>query len=129
MTNKQPLFVYGTLHPDRAPEEIRAAVAHFHLIGQGTVTGQLLNLGEYPGVITTGAQNPIPGTIFAVPGDPTIWHALDTYEGFDPDNLAASLFRREQITVTMEDGTQRQCWIYLYNHPQATEPGAPPSRS
>ena len=114
---KRGLFVYGTLHPDRAPRQLQHVVAQFQRIGRGTITGQLLDLGEYPGVITHGRQNVVEGTLFALPDDPSLWRELDAYEGFEPSDIPASLFRREQITVTMDDGSEQEHWIYLYNQP------------
>ncbi len=109
------LFVYGTLHPDHTPDEIRASVAQLSLIGSGTVTGELLDLGEYPGLITNGARNTVPGTLFALPDAPEVLRALDAYEGFNPDDVDGSLFRREPITVTMDGGHEETHWIYLYS--------------
>jgi gamma-glutamylcyclotransferase (GGCT)/AIG2-like uncharacterized protein YtfP len=107
------LFVYGTLHPSQAPEELRAIVAQFQDIGKGTITGELLDLCDYPGVLLHGKQNTIHGTVFALPED--ILPILDAYEGYDPNDPANSLFCREQIAVTMDDGHQETHWIYLYN--------------
>jgi len=112
----QHLFVYGTLHPDRAPAEIAATVRRFILIGPATVTGRLLDLGHYPGVVFGSAHNDIiPGTVFALPDDPAILTALDRYEDFRPADPANSLFIRSECTVTLANGNTIACWIYLYN--------------
>ena len=47
----QHLFVYGTLHPDRAPAEIAHAVRHLREIGPATLRGTRYDLGDYPGVV------------------------------------------------------------------------------
>jgi gamma-glutamylcyclotransferase (GGCT)/AIG2-like uncharacterized protein YtfP len=107
------LFVYGTLHPDRAPAEVHALTQRFVPLGTGTVMGRLLNLGAYPGLVLDGALMPVGGEVFRVPED--AWPALDTYEGFNPDEVATSLFRREEIAVTRNDGQSEVHWIYLYN--------------
>ena len=107
------LFVYGTLHPDRAPEGIRAAVSRLRLVGSGTMQGRLLDLGEYPGLVMNGELAPVPGAVFAVPED--LWRALDAYEGFDEYDHANSLFVRERHSITMEDGTEQMHWVYRYN--------------
>ena len=110
------LFVYGTLHPDRAPAEIAAAVSQLKRIGSGTIRGRLYNLGDYPGVVIDPDHNDeIPGTIFALPNDPAILTALDRYEDFRPHNPSASLFLRVQTIATCPDGTHSACWIYVWN--------------
>jgi hypothetical protein len=46
----EPSIVYGTLHPDRAPAEIRRLIP----LGPATILGTLHNLGEYPALILNG---------------------------------------------------------------------------
>ena len=41
------LFVYGTLHPDRAPKEIADIVSHFRRVGHGTIRGVRYELADY----------------------------------------------------------------------------------
>ncbi len=43
------LFIYGTLHPDRAPREIAAAARRLEFAGRGTIRARVYNLGAYPG--------------------------------------------------------------------------------
>jgi gamma-glutamylcyclotransferase (GGCT)/AIG2-like uncharacterized protein YtfP len=110
------LFVYGTLHPDRAPAEIAHAVRHLRKIGPGTLRGTLYNLGEYPGVIIhPNRTDEVQGTIFALPDDPDLLTALDRYEDYRPSDPANSLFVREAHPVTHPDGSTLNCWVYLYN--------------
>jgi gamma-glutamylcyclotransferase (GGCT)/AIG2-like uncharacterized protein YtfP len=110
--NAPGLFVYGTLHPDRAPAEMHEVVRHFVLLGEGTVMGRLLDLGDYPGLVRHGPQQPVPGHVYAFPEE-TI-SALDAYEGFDPACPNGSLFLREKTAVTMADGSVEEHWIYLF---------------
>jgi gamma-glutamylcyclotransferase (GGCT)/AIG2-like uncharacterized protein YtfP len=111
------LFVYGTLHPDRAPAEIAHAVRHLRFIGPATMRGTRYDLGEYPGVIIIhpDREDQVHGTVFALPDDPAILAALDTYEDYSPSDPARSLFVRAQHAVTMADGSTLDCWVYLYN--------------
>ena len=114
----QHLFVYGTLHPDRAPAEIAAAVRHLRLFGPGTLRATLYDLGDYPGlVIHPNRPNIVHGTIFALPDDPEILSALDRYEDFRPSDPNNSLFVRAIHPVTLPDGATLDCWVYLYNQP------------
>lgn len=112
------LFVYGTLHPDRAPAEIAAAVRRFHSPVSATVLGHLRDLGPYP-AMRLDLPNPAPvqGTLFTLPDDPNLLAQLDAYEGFDPAQPASSLFLRQTTTATLATGETLPCWIYTYNHP------------
>ena len=120
---KEGLFVYGTLHPDRAPEEIKEVVKRLTPLGRGTVVGQLHDLGEYPALIVGGKRRErVPGAVFALPDDPAALQALDRYEEFQPADLENSLFVRLKRTVTLENGSRKRLWVYLYNQklPQAS---------
>ena len=113
-----PLFIYGTLHPDRAPAEIAFAVRRLTPVGPATIRGTLLDLGEYPGVLLDDTQDPaasaIPGELFTVPDAETL-AALDAYEDFRPGDPGASLFLRVETAATLRDGSSLNCWVYIYN--------------
>jgi gamma-glutamylcyclotransferase (GGCT)/AIG2-like uncharacterized protein YtfP len=108
------LFIYGTLHPDRAPREIATAARRLKPIGPATIHGHLYHLGEYPGAILDSTAPPIPGELFTVPDAETL-AALDAYEDFRPNDPANSLFLRTQTTATLPDGSRLTCWVYTYN--------------
>jgi gamma-glutamylcyclotransferase (GGCT)/AIG2-like uncharacterized protein YtfP len=112
------LFVYGTLHPSRAPAGIAPTVALLKPLGPATLRGRLLNLGAYPGLILPGSDE-IPGELFALPDDPAlrarVWAALDAYEDFRPDAPDSSLFTRALTRVTLPDGDSQTAWVYLFN--------------
>ncbi len=109
------LFVYGTLHPDRAPAEIAAVARTLTLVGPATIRGTLLDLGAYPGVLLD-SEDEVRGNIFALP-DPAdaTWQRLDAYEDFRPGDPAASLFLRRQTVATLADGSELVCGVYVYN--------------
>jgi gamma-glutamylcyclotransferase (GGCT)/AIG2-like uncharacterized protein YtfP len=114
----QPLFIYGTLHPDRAPAEIAPTVALLKPLGPATLRGRLLDLGAYPGLLLPG-EAIVPGQLFALPEDRAlrhrVWAALDAYEGFRPGSPEYSLFTRVLTVVTLPDGSSRRAWVYLFN--------------
>jgi gamma-glutamylcyclotransferase (GGCT)/AIG2-like uncharacterized protein YtfP len=110
----QLLFIYGTLHPDRAPAEIADAARRLTPIGPATIRARLYNLGAYPGVVLDQAASPIPGELFAVPDNATLAR-LDWYEDFRPADPANSLFLRVETTATKPDGSHHPCWLYVYN--------------
>jgi gamma-glutamylcyclotransferase (GGCT)/AIG2-like uncharacterized protein YtfP len=110
------LFVYGTLHPDTAPPEVRKDVRKFRLEGKGTMRGKLLDLGEYPGVLLQKrGSNHVSGHIFSIPRDPELLRRLDRYEEYFPDAPDRSLFLRKLVNVTRDDGTTERCWVYVLN--------------
>jgi gamma-glutamylcyclotransferase (GGCT)/AIG2-like uncharacterized protein YtfP len=109
------LFIYGTLHPDRAPSEIAAAARRLRPIGPATIRGRLYHLGAYPGaVLDDTAPETIPGELFTVPDAQTL-AALDAYEDFRPGDPANSLFLRAQTIATLPGGPTLTCWVYTYN--------------
>ena len=123
------LFIYGTLHPDRAPRAIADVVRRLKPVGAGTIRGRMFDLGEYPGVVLddsagdaafAAAPGTIPGEVFEVPDAETLVR-LDAYEDYRPGDPGASLFLRVETTVAMSDGSERTCWVYIYNGgPQET---------
>jgi gamma-glutamylcyclotransferase (GGCT)/AIG2-like uncharacterized protein YtfP len=115
-----PLFIYGTLHPDRAPREIAPVVALLRPLGAATLRGRLLDLGPYPGLLLPG-DDLVSGELFALPEDreleARIWLALDAYEDFQPASPETSLFTRVLTRVALPDGSPRRAWVYLFNQP------------
>jgi gamma-glutamylcyclotransferase (GGCT)/AIG2-like uncharacterized protein YtfP len=122
------LFLYGTLHPDRAPAEIASAARRLTPLGPATIHARVYNLGEYPGAVLDDRDDqpdptapPLPGHLFAVPDSQTL-AALDRYEDFRPHDPAASLFLRVETTATLPDGTRHTCQVYVYNGPLPPAP-------
>jgi gamma-glutamylcyclotransferase (GGCT)/AIG2-like uncharacterized protein YtfP len=125
-----PLFIYGTLHPDRAPAAIAASARRLKRVGAATIQGRLLDLGEYPGVILSADPfaggddtGSVQGELFALPaGDEAeeVLERLDAYEDFRPGDVEGSLFLR-QLTVAVlspggpAGGAEVTCWVYTYN--------------
>jgi gamma-glutamylcyclotransferase (GGCT)/AIG2-like uncharacterized protein YtfP len=108
------LFIYGTLHPDRAPREIAPAARRLVPHARGTIRARLYNLGAYPGVILDDTAPPVRGQVFTVPDGETL-AALDVYEDYRTADPANSLFLREETVVTLDDGSHQTCWVYVYN--------------
>jgi gamma-glutamylcyclotransferase (GGCT)/AIG2-like uncharacterized protein YtfP len=108
------LFIYGTLHPERAPHAIMEAARRLRPVGAGSVRGQKIDLGEYPAVVLDDAGGEVAGEVFEVPDAETL-AALDAYEDYRPNDPEASLFLRVETPVTMSDGALKTCWVYVYN--------------
>jgi len=120
LTTQLPLFIYGTLHPERAPAPIAPTAKLLRSVGRGAIQGRLYDLGEYPGVLLSDdLAEIVHGELFLLPEgaeDETLAR-LDAYEDYRPSDPATSLFLREQTIATLQDGSQRLCWVYFYNRP------------
>lgn len=110
------IFLYGTLLPELATDEIAGIISRLRPIGYARVQGSLYDLGEYPGaVIDSSSENAIRGEVFELPEDESLIKALDEYEGYDPEDSNNSLFVRLKIAVEMDDGRRLDSWVYVYN--------------
>jgi gamma-glutamylcyclotransferase (GGCT)/AIG2-like uncharacterized protein YtfP len=109
------LFVYGTLLPGREPAPLRQLLTRMTLLGPASVAGSLYDLGPYPGALLNSSGGRVSGHVFEVPDEEAIWRALDAYEGFDPRQPDAGLFRREPCIAQLDLGGEIECQIYVYN--------------
>lgn len=101
------LFVYGTLRR-QGVRAIELDYPDARWISDGTVSGQLFDLGDYPGLRLGGTA--VVGEIFEI-GAITL-AALDRYEGYYPDNPEHSEYIRKKTSVTLPDGKMAECWTY-----------------
>jgi gamma-glutamylcyclotransferase (GGCT)/AIG2-like uncharacterized protein YtfP len=115
----QHLFIYGTLLPGEAPEEIASIVKRLRRLGSARVRGRLYDFGEFPGaVLDPSSRTMVYGELVALPSDEGLLEALDRYEEFDSSDPKRSLFIRKKAKVWMANGSSREGWIYVYNrHP------------
>jgi len=115
----QHLFIYGTLLPGEAPEEIASIVKRLRRLGSARVRGRLYDFGEFPGaVLDPSSRAMVYGELVALPSDEGLLEALDRYEEFDSSDPKRSLFIRKKAKIWMANGSSREGWIYVYNrHP------------
>jgi gamma-glutamylcyclotransferase (GGCT)/AIG2-like uncharacterized protein YtfP len=111
------LFVYGTLMRGLR-EDLRTKV-DAKLIGGGTISAKLYDLGDYPGAKLAGklSHSTVKGELYQIRDPDGTMRKLDSYEGCFPSEPGKSLFTRELVTVTLEDGKKTRAWTYLYNRP------------
>jgi gamma-glutamylcyclotransferase (GGCT)/AIG2-like uncharacterized protein YtfP len=112
------LFVYGTLRKDASNVMSQVLAKHARFVGGATFQGKLFDLGNYPGTISSDSpQDLVHGEVYAL--EPMIRNQvlaiLDEYEGCSFSRETLSEFRREHVTVTLDDGRSISSWIYLYN--------------
>jgi gamma-glutamylcyclotransferase (GGCT)/AIG2-like uncharacterized protein YtfP len=118
------LFVYGTLLPELAPQAVLNEVRQFIWLGRGVARGRLYDLGAYPGaILDAAAETRIVGQVCRLPDNPEVLEALDAYEGYYyADPRPDSLFVRATTRVSLADGRELDCWIYIYNREAADAP-------
>ena len=120
------LFIYGTLHPDRAPAAIAPTARLLKPFGgpganRATLQARLYNLGAYPGVLLSDdPSEAVVGELFELPigsQGTAILALLDAYEDFRITDPTNSLFLRQRTVATLADGATQECWVYTYNQP------------
>jgi gamma-glutamylcyclotransferase (GGCT)/AIG2-like uncharacterized protein YtfP len=90
-------------------------------IGTGSVSGQLYDLGDYPGAIVgENFDSKIFGEVYQLDHPQAVLTVLDQYEGFIPGELEASLFARVKAKIKMSDKQVIEAWMYVYNDWVAT---------
>lgn len=106
------LFVYGTLRKGFRSHELLQRF-HARLIGRGSVSGRLYDLGEYPGALAgaTDAER-VYGEVYFLPRGEAAFRVLDRFESFDPARPESNEFERRETTVVLADGRKVRCWIY-----------------
>ena len=78
-------------------------------LGDATLAGMLVDCGEYPALID--GPGTVVAEIYQAPDEEVI-RILDDYEDCHPENVGASLYRREWRPVT---GPVPRAWVYVYN--------------
>lgn len=113
----ESLFVYGTLHPDRAPSEIADVVRQLEPIGKGSIRARFHRFREYPAIkLDPRARKKIDGDVFRIPDDASL-KQLDEYEEYYPAAPLKSLFTRRLVNVRLADGSEIEAWVYEYAKP------------
>jgi gamma-glutamylcyclotransferase (GGCT)/AIG2-like uncharacterized protein YtfP len=133
------IAVYGTLRSDVAPQirdpnlkeqskRVRQRLGK--LVGQCRIRGRLMDLGEYPGLVLAD-DGSVRAELYELPfggaGSQALRDfrsaiaAIDAFEGFNPDDLAASEYVRRY--VQLEHPENEAAWVYVLNHPsRSAEP-------
>lgn len=117
------LAVYGSLVPGGRTWDDFVAFAREHgqadiasrldVVGTGTVTGTLHDLGSYPGIVR--GRDSVRVTLIRVAHSADL-ALLDEYEEFDPASPQISEYVREFWPVDVEGGAIG-AWVYVYRYP------------
>ena len=101
------LFTYGTLMRGFRLHRLLAGGAEY--LGDGLVSGRLVDLGAYPGALApSAAAGGIRGELYRV-ADPALWGVLDSAEG--------PQYHRREVVARSGDGRERVAYIYWYVGP------------
>lgn len=105
MQQPECLFVYGTLRRGFENKYARLLHANARYLGLAKMRGRVLQFGEYTGAVVSNEPNEwIAGELFEL-RDPDILEVLDEYEGSD--------YERVLLSASLEDGAERETWVYL----------------
>jgi gamma-glutamylcyclotransferase (GGCT)/AIG2-like uncharacterized protein YtfP len=110
------VFFYGTLMSGfRRPG--RARLDHsLKLVGRGWVPAALFDLGIYPAAIPA-SDSRVWGEVHEMVDSDAVLSSLDEIEGYRPSEPDSSLYTREEMPVTFDDGRVEPAWVYVYNAP------------
>jgi gamma-glutamylcyclotransferase (GGCT)/AIG2-like uncharacterized protein YtfP len=103
------LAVYGSLLSGMGVRETLAHGDEIRVLRTCSISGALIDLGPYPGLIRGPGR--VTGELWEI-GAPPLLEVLDDYEGFQPSATQASLFVRERVTL-LEPTVS--VWVYRYN--------------
>jgi len=120
---REYLFLYGTLLPEKAPDEVASVVKRFRPVGRAHIRGRLYDFGDFPGaILDPSSAATIQGQLVLLPPGRALLHLIDRYEEFDPSKPKASLFVRKKADIKLSNGRSLKGWVYVYNR----DPGDAP---
>jgi gamma-glutamylcyclotransferase (GGCT)/AIG2-like uncharacterized protein YtfP len=108
------LFVYGSLlnHNNAYAALLKN---NSTLVGNGSFTGYLYDLGDYPGAIyQPDSSSRVFGSILLIHNIQEIFPVVDEYEGYGPNESQPNEFIRTIIPIHTAKG-MIECHVYLYH--------------
>ena len=111
------LFVYGTLMQGFDSLENWQSRVQAEFVGRGKIQGRLYDLGKFPGAIRAAFEHLVRGEVYKLRNPANALDILDEYEGFFPLHPERSSFVRAVTPVVMDDGREKEAWVYFYNGP------------
>ena len=110
------VFFYGTLMSG-FQRQGRSGLDHvLKPAGRGWIRAALFDLGIYPAAIPA-SDSRVWGEVHQMLDTDSVLNALDELEGYNAAEPDASLYTRQEIPVTYEDGHVATAWVYFYNAP------------
>ncbi|MEI6184393.1 MAG: gamma-glutamylcyclotransferase family protein [Bacteroidota bacterium] len=111
------LFVYGSLRSGFKSPMYDYIRRYFTFVGNAKVKGKLLDMGDYPVAIPTNEEHYIHGELFSINHSDEFNFAiaqLDDYEGLNPEDGEYSAYRRDVVSVDINNSTVT-AWVYWFN--------------
>lgn len=107
MSDRDYLFVYGTLR-NKYDLKLKGQVTKdLQYVGKAKVGGSLYDLGKYPGAIRENNKNEVIGDVFLIDNPGRTFKILDKYEG--------EKFTRNKNRIRLRSGKSIDAWVYWYN--------------
>jgi gamma-glutamylcyclotransferase (GGCT)/AIG2-like uncharacterized protein YtfP len=115
-------FFYGTLMTGFDRRRRAGIENKLTFVGRGSIRATLFDLGIYPAAVPAPDGAEVWGEVYEMIEPRRVLAALDEIEGYSPDDSDRSLYTREQVPATLEDGRVVTAWVYFYNAPLGQAP-------
>jgi gamma-glutamylcyclotransferase (GGCT)/AIG2-like uncharacterized protein YtfP len=110
------VFFYGTLMTGFDRRRRTGIDAVLDWVGRGQIKAALFDLGIYPAAIPD-PDGVVWGEVYRARDIDRVLVGLDELEGYSPAMPEVSLYNRQEVPVTYQDGTTGDVWVYFYNAP------------
>jgi gamma-glutamylcyclotransferase (GGCT)/AIG2-like uncharacterized protein YtfP len=110
------VFFYGTLMLPFQRDGRARISENLRLVGQGTISAALFDLGIYPAAVPT-SDGVVRGELHEMLEPLTVLRELDGIEGYRVSEPESSLYTRVRTPVVLDDGREVEAWVYFYNAP------------
>ncbi len=110
------VFFYGTLMTGFDRRRRTGIDAMLEWAGRGRIQAALFDLGIYPAAVPD-PDGVVWGEVYRARDIDKVLEGLDEIEGHSPAMPEVSLYNREVVPVSYEDGTVGEVWVYFYNAP------------
>ena len=110
------LFVYGTLRQNANHPMQQLLAQHSRFIAMARYQARLYQVDYYPGAVpSNNAADQVVGELYQLTQPDLLLPALDKYEECGPGFAPPQEYRREQQSITLENGETVSAWVYVYN--------------
>lgn len=119
-TNREYLFVYGTLMSGFQVPITKQIYATATSVGRAYCYGKLFDVGGYPGLQLLEQKLKVFGELLSIPAlkFDNLIHAVDLYEECTSQNPHPHEYVRTKTSVYLcQSGMPYVAWIYRYNRP------------
>lgn len=115
LSDRNRLFVYGTLMKGSGNPMAKRLHAESAYIGPARTPGRLYLLGYYPGLLLAESKaDRVFGEVVKLRNPLRSLRWLDAYEGCGPDDPEPWMYERVIVPVTLRSGEILTAWTYVY---------------